>query len=135
MDDKAINPKLKFPEFENSGKGYSIPDLNGASLLPACENNQQNSVEQRRLSVLQLLWQAIQKPLSKIGLIILFLAFIMILTPNAPVLSWIGIVGVLASATMIGLSLFNTRAEYLRSMQNNSDNSRSEFIHDSFDPT
>lgn len=128
MDGRAPNIKIKFPDIPNIGPGSAIPDLKGSSLFPTTEKNRQNSFGQRQIGVLQLLWQALQKPLSKIGLIILFLAFVMILTPNAPVLLWIGMAGVVTSATMIGFSLFNTKKEYTQAMQNNSDNTRGEFV-------
>ena len=129
MDDqRKLNPKFKFPEIQTASTGSLIPDLREASLL----NNQERRPIPFRISTLNLYWQALQTPIAKIGLMILFLAFILILTPVPTPLLWIGRGGMLVGTILIGFSLFNSRSNSVYSTQHNM---RDERLDDRFDYT
>lgn len=133
-DNQYLKDRYKFPNIPSTGSGHTIPDLKGASLLLETETLVLPVSAPRNWTTLQLLGQTYEQPLTKCGLIILFLTFIMVLTTSIPVLSWLGMAGILTGSSLIGLSLFNTRSEYSRTRQPTTDNSRGELTHDRFDP-
>jgi type IV secretory pathway VirB2 component (pilin) len=111
MNGKSLEPRFIFPP--NVGSSSARPglkiDLSTSLVHEEAPIGNHAPNEQQNMAVCRLLWCAFQKPIGIIGIMILFLSWLIFaMATSASVLSWIGTIGVVSGATLIGLSLFSS---------------------------
>lgn len=111
MDVNRSKDRFKFPANvgSDSVQRELYMDLSGSLVHKegALSNREPN--KQQNTALFPLLWGAFQKPVGKIGTMILLLSWLILaMATSASVLSWVGTIGVVSGATLIGLSLFSS---------------------------
>ncbi len=117
MDAKRSKDRFKFPlDVGSNAAGRQLyMDLSGSLVHKDVYFHNNDPNKQQNTATFTLLWRAFQKPIGKIGTMILFLSWLILaMATSASVLSWVGTIGAVSGATLIGLSLFSSYSGNVR---------------------
>lgn len=131
-----LDLRLRFPEVgKNSDRiSQSMDDYLKTSLLHEDDLQLQPKASRAPQQALlcRLCWGVWQQPIGKMGTIILFMSWLLVaVATTASLLSWIGTLGMVTGATLLGLSLF---AACFKNARNNTSQTEEELSNGRISP-